>query len=503
MNIAFRVDASAQIGTGHLVRCLTLANALQSLGARATFVCRHITPFLTTKLAEAGHKLVTLPAAPAAAGSGDYAAWLGTSQSQDLADTTTALKGDDWDWLVVDHYALDAEWEKAVRPLCRTLMVVDDLANRSHDCDVLLDQNLTLSIDRYKYLVPASCRRFEGPAYALLRPEFRQARDKPARDPANHRLNIFFGGTDPYGATVKALNAIAAIPNRGFAVDVIAGTDNSRREEISRRSEGLAGSVLYVQPSSMAALFSRATLALGAGGTTSWERCCVGLPAVIISVAQNQRGGSAALARARAAINLGPLEELCPVKLSDLMLRLLNRPRLLAAMGRRASSLVDGRGTERIAIFLMQNNITLSLAVMEDAELTWAWRNHPLTRKFFHDPAPIAWNHHQDWWQRSLDLPARSLLIARCGAQKIGVMRFDYHDREALVSIYLDPALTGMGVGKTVLMAGSRWLRHHRPDIIRERAEILPENLRSRRSFELAGYHQIDGKNWVRSVGDA
>lgn len=490
-----------QIGTGHLIRCLTLANVVRPMGTRVRFVCRHVTPFLSARLAEAGHELILLPpAADSALGSG-YAAWLGASQEQDARDTAAALRDSDWDWLVVDHYGLDAQWETALRPVCRRVMVVDDLANRRHDCDVLLDQNLASSTSRYKQLVPATCRRFEGPSYALLRPGFGDARQKLAKGRERKGLNIFFGGTDPAGATLKALDAIQAIQDCDFAVDVIAGNDNPRLEEIATRCATLTGAVLHVQPRDMAALFSRAALALGAGGTASWERCCLGLPTVIIRIAENQRDGSAALAKARAAVDMGPLEQVSSAKLAGLLLRLASRPRLLAAMGRRASALVDGRGAERIAIYLARHTIQLRLAREEDAQQAWQWRNDGAIRRRSFDPAPLSWSTHRAWWSEAIKSGNRHMLVAVCCGQDVGILRFDTQKEEAVVSIYLDPGLTGLGLGHTILRAGEAWLRASLPAIRIVKAQILSGNKASAASFEAAGYQRHgDRPVWFRTL---
>jgi len=498
MNIAFRVDASAQIGTGHLIRCLTLADALQNLGAHTRFLCRHISPFLSAQITQAGHELVTLPAADSS-GEGDYGAWLGASQDQDAADTNAALKDRDWDWLAVDHYALDARWEEAVRPMSRKLLVVDDLANRPHDCDVLVDQNLASTSDRYKQLIPAASRRFEGPAYALLRPEFRLARE--GQTGVRKGLNIFFGGIDAAGVTSQVLDVIAAMPERDFAVDVISGKDNPRLEELRRKCAALAATALHVQPPSMAALFAHAALALGAGGTTSWERCCMGLPTIILSVAQNQLAGSAALTRARAAIDMGPLEQFSAERLSALLIRLMAKPWLLAAMARRARALVDGRGAERISVHLMRKNVRLHPARYDDARQAWEWRNDKIIRHNSFDPAPLSWEHHLIWWDKAIQAADRSLLMARLGNQNVGILRFDKQGDEALVSVYLDPGLTGLGLGHAILCAGESWLRTARPAIRAIRAEILSDNVASVRSFEAAGYRPQEGRAaWIRRL---
>lgn len=501
MNIAFRADASAQIGTGHVVRCLTLARALQRIGAHIRFVCRHITPFLQAEIEKARLELVILPPASGTNGDGAYAAWLGTSQGRDAAETRLAMKDRHWDWLIVDHYALDARWETALRPACGKLLAVDDLANRPHDCDALLDQNLALSCDRYDQLAPKTCRRFEGPRYALLRSEFLQARDQRARADIERRLNIFFGGTDPAGATLMALDVLAVMSDQRLAVDVITGSDNPHREDIGRRCAALAGASLHVQPPSIADLFSRATLGLGAGGTASWERCCTGLPTIIVSTAENQLAGSAALARARAAIDMGPLECLSPEKLSAMLSRLMAKPWLLGAMRRRAAALVDGRGTERMCLYLMRETVQLRPARPEDAQQAWQWRNDRAIRRHSFDPTPLSWAGHSAWWADAIRSGTRYLLIAFCGGYNVGVLRFDTDGEEAVVSIYLDPGLAGLGLGHTVLRKGEAWLRAALPAIRIIRAEILSANRASSSSFEAAGYRRDEERPvWIRTL---
>ena len=172
MNIAFRVDASTQIGTGHFMRCLTLADALKQHGAKIRFASRHMPEYLRDMLVVKGHEFMLLDSSPSDAISDglSHANWLGTSQHADAQDTVQALSGQTWDWLIVDHYALDARWESALRQTAKNIFVIDDIADRQHDCDVLLDQNLYADMDsRYTGKVPAHCQLLLGPRYALLR----------------------------------------------------------------------------------------------------------------------------------------------------------------------------------------------------------------------------------------------------------------------------------------------------------------------------------------------
>ena len=204
MNIFFRVDASLQIGTGHFMRCLTLANSLKESnelkgkGSTTTFICRHITDSLRQLISENGHALALLPKheviAISESNSLAYAKWLGASQAEDAQASMLAIGVSNCDWLVVDHYALDKHWEATLRAKAKSILVIDDIADRQHDCDVLLDQNFYVDMQsRYVDKVPKHCQLLLGPRYALLRPEFLTARQQAkVRSGAVKRILVFF-----------------------------------------------------------------------------------------------------------------------------------------------------------------------------------------------------------------------------------------------------------------------------------------------------------------------
>jgi UDP-2,4-diacetamido-2,4,6-trideoxy-beta-L-altropyranose hydrolase len=352
MRIAFRTDASINIGTGHLSRCLTLANSLRLRSWQTRFVCRDLAPAFAEQILRQGHELKVLQTAPGTKPNTDglaHSPWLAVPQETDAADTMAALGPEPWDWMVVDHYALDRRWETPLRDVAASILVIDDLADRLHDCDMLLDQNLTdARIDRYGGLTPAGCAKLIGVPYALLRPEFADAKRSDRKPGSSPRLNILFGGTDPQGGTELALRAIGLLDAGTATTDVIVGGSNARLAIIREMCRDLPGVQPHVQTSDIAGLFSVADLAIGAGGATSWERCRLGLPALVTSMAHNQRRACEALAEARVAIDLGEMDRLTPRALADLIRRVLARPRLLAAMSRRAAALVDGMGTQRV-----------------------------------------------------------------------------------------------------------------------------------------------------------
>ncbi len=200
MKIAIRVDASFQIGTGHFMRCLTLADTLKQRGAEIRFICRYLPDYLQDSLRKSGYEFKLLTSVSTEVVEGDlvHSSWLGTCQHIDAQDSVHALSDSKWDWLIVDHYALDAQWESAVRAVSKKILVIDDIADRLHDCDLLLDQNYYANMDsRYKGKVPLYCRLLLGPRYALLRDEFRQLREKvKLRTGPVKRILVFFGGVE-------------------------------------------------------------------------------------------------------------------------------------------------------------------------------------------------------------------------------------------------------------------------------------------------------------------
>ena len=221
--VAIRVDAGPQIGTGHLMRTLTLADALRQKGAQVRFVSRNLPLYLQQLLESKGHEFVGLPVAPVAAVTGDLAHshWLNVSQVRDAEDTREALSDVSWEWMILDHYALDARWEGPLRACARRVLVIDDLADRVHDCDALLDQNLYPDMERrYVGKVPASTTLLLGPRYALLREEFSRLRvDQISRDGEVHRVLVLLGGTDAHNHTRKVIHGLSQLPAPAPVVD--------------------------------------------------------------------------------------------------------------------------------------------------------------------------------------------------------------------------------------------------------------------------------------------
>lgn len=395
MDVAVRADASRLIGSGHVVRCSTLAAELRRRGARVRFVCREHPSNLIDWLRQEGYEVLVLPepsCAPAAPATDDYAAWLGATEEEDAAQTLAALGRDGVDWLIVDHYGLGAGWERAMRAAARRVFVIDDLPERAHDCDLLLDQNRCGDSTGRR----GGARVLAGPAFALLRPAFREARG--ALRPRNGRVRrilVFFGGSDPSRQTEKALEALAGLGRDDIAIDVIVGQVSERLDAIEALCAGRRNVAVHRNVKNMEALLAAADLALGACGATSWERCCLGLPAIAVSIAENQIAIGRQLAAKRAAIYLGAADTVSGAAWGRALGQVLARPRLLARMAQRGLALADGAGTRRVAAALTG---TLAITVVSDAQswlnawigpLATQWRDRGHAVRWIHEPAQV------------------------------------------------------------------------------------------------------------------
>lgn len=357
MNVLIRTDASSVIGTGHVSRCLALAEELVLQGADVTFACRELPGSLCRAVEKAGHALLRLPALLGGEG-GEFGAddfTTGTGHSARLpldweADARACLAAGSVDWVVVDHYGLARRWETAMRGAARSVMVIDDLADRPHDCDLLTDCNLHPDpVGRYAGLTPPDCRMLVGPAYAPLRAQFREARNRlRARGPVVRRLLVFFGGNNPHRATEKAFRALALRGDPGFEVDFLLGPNFPGAEDFVRMAAPFPWANILRGVEDMAGLMSRTDLFLGAGGVTTWERACMALPSLVAATAENQVEPSQTLSLDGRQVYLGHISDLSPEDIASGLRRTIEDPGLLAGLSR-IGELVDGQGTRRVA----------------------------------------------------------------------------------------------------------------------------------------------------------
>jgi UDP-2,4-diacetamido-2,4,6-trideoxy-beta-L-altropyranose hydrolase len=501
IKVAIRVDVSAQIGTGHFVRCLTLADGLTQHGVQIRFVSRELPMHFRDMLAVKGIEFVLLTSDVALSPSDDlmHAHWLGTSQEQDAQDTIQALSDQLWDWLIVDHYALDTRWESVLRGSARQIMVIDDIADRRHECDVLLDQNFYADMQtRYAGKVPTHCKLLLGPRYALLRNEFRELRAQVApRTGVVNRVLVFFGGIDANNYTGHVIEAMSMMDNPDLYVDVVIGVQHPCREQISAACAKY-GFICHVQTDKMAALMAEADMGIGAGGTATWERCCLGLPTLAFCIADNQKKPLANAAgegllyspEIKGDLNQAIQRHVAALVENDFLRQHLSRNGMQA---------VDGLGVLRVITSLGCSDIVIRRASVDDSENLFQWRNHPSIREVSRNTNSIDRQQHQSWFSSVLNNPEKMLLIGQRSNCPVGVVRFDKLDDEAEISIYIVPDKTSAGLGQSLLQSAEQWLRTNYPGIRTVRANVLGSNERSQRMFSGAGY-QIESTYYTKKL---
>ncbi len=480
--IVFRCDGSPEIGSGHVMRCLTLAQTLRKKKYEIVFLSSEET-------------LKTVPA---------------------LRDNEFSVQHEEKleyaDWLIVDHYGLDTSYESNARNWTKNIMVIDDLADRSHDCDVLLDQTYGRKTADYKALVPDGCKILTGAQYALLREEFSELRQGMNRDFSNaDRILISFGGVNPKSSTEYALSMIEKYKNKSLHIDVVTSSGAKSLSSIKKEVEKIKDMAfhtidLHLDTPDMAALMTKADLCIGAGGTTSWERCCLKLPSITLELADNQKFVLESLGKAGAIQNMGPIETIDKKEFLGIFSEFIGSTERLAGMSEKAGAICTGDGVDRVFCYLMKEgktksgeNVTLRVAGENDCKLIFDWQVMPEIRQHARNPAPPSWEDHQHWFAKSLSNTGRKIFIVEGDKKPAGVVRLDKQDKEERkdiapsaeniyeVSILIDPAMHGQGIG----LAALALLRDYEPDAALI-AEVLPENKASHILFDKAGYKPVN-----------
>jgi UDP-2,4-diacetamido-2,4,6-trideoxy-beta-L-altropyranose hydrolase len=328
---ALRADGDAEIGTGHVVRCLALAAELRARGWRTALAGRSLAYGLRGRAIRAGGEVIDIPAEISVEAE---AAFIGSTIGEPIAV------------MVADHYGIGEDWHRAARRVADRLVAVDDLADRALDVDLVVNQNLGASPAAYHGLVADGTSLLLGPSYALVRRQFAEARARfRPRDGRSRRVLVAMGGADMPDVTLRVLEAL----HGDLVIDVVVGSAYPHRRSLDQWAAGRPAVQVQVDVDDMASLMLSAELAIGAAGTSSWERCCLGLPAVLVSLAPNQVAIASELEAAGAAIHLGWHEELDVGEMRRTVDELLGDPTRLTTLSRTAAALVDGEGCRRVA----------------------------------------------------------------------------------------------------------------------------------------------------------
>jgi len=493
----FRTDASAMIGIGHVVRCLTLANSLRERGAKVSFVCREHSGHLCELIEAQDFSVSRLPApsrVTLAEGSLGHAAWLeGWLEDSEQTRTAVVALGEKPDWLVVDHYGLDQRWENAMRASVGRIMAIDDLADREHDCDLLLDQNLVARMyERYVGKVPTTCGLLLGPEYALLQPAYAELHDQiPPRKGPIRRILIFFSGADRDNWTGRTLSNFLQLNRPNIEVDVVIGTGGPHAESIRRQVAGHENIHLHSDLPTLAALMAAADLAIGAGGATSWERLCLGLPTLVITLADNQRPIAAELEKQSLIHWLGHHDVVSAAAVGKAIDEQIERGSD-EEWSLRCFAAVDGRGVSRVCTALIVKAdapLQARNARVEDEALLLTWANDPITRSNAFSSEPIPAATHRSWFHSRLGNPegCRLYIVETSDCVALGQVRFERREQAWEVDYALAPAFRSRRLGRSLLETALQQLRLDLPGVLIF-GRVKVGNRSSRRVFESLGF---------------
>ena len=434
MKIVVRADASLTMGSGHIMRCLTLADGLKQQGHDISFICREHDGHLADLIGQKGFAVQLLAKSETA----DFikqhvhSEWLDASESDDFAECKPILQALKPDWLIIDHYAIGKNWEQQAKRLLPNLKIlaIDDLADRTHDCEILLDQNFGRKNEDYQPLVPSDCQRLLGTRYTLLRDEFASwramslNRRKSVQPPNNILVNL--GGVDNDNVTLKilqSLNTFVQQSTQAFNVTVVMGKTAPhivRIQDFAKQANFPCH--VIVNANNMAELMANADLAIGAAGSTTWERCCLGLPMVLIVLADNQQVIAKALADknlVKVVTDIARLDEQLPRLLSEIADN-------YKKFSRQSAKLVDGQGAKRVAhrIEFAQKfqHCQVRQATQADTQMIWQWRNHIDVRRWMFGQDEIALADHEKWYGKQLDHANVHLLIFEVAGEPMGLV---------------------------------------------------------------------------------
>lgn len=486
------------------MRCLALADALRERGADCRFVCREHPGDLLSIVRERGYGVVALPpdSKPVSRSQETRTAWLGTDVITDAEETLAALAGESLDWLIVDHYEIDARWERRAKTACRKLMVIDDLADRVHDCDLLVDQNLVANAQsRYDGKRPEHCCLLVGPRYAMLASLYAELhRQAVPRQGEVRRVLVYFGGADMEDLTGKTISAFLTIGRKDVEMDVVVNPQSPHVESIRRQIAGVDNVRLHMFLPSLSGLMSVADVSIGAGGITTWERCCLGVPSYVITLADNQTAGAMELDRLGVICWLGNASDMSLRDLTEAISDMLEKSSH-TDLSRRGLDLVDGLGCIRIADYLTagrDSHLRARPACPDDEELILRWANDPVVRHNSFSPGLIDAAAHHQWFSKRLTNRASCyvFVVETKAGLPVGQVRFELSNEVWEVHYALDACVRGRGMGSVFLKAALSEFLIRVPSCTAIVGRVKSGNLASQKVFKRIGFvEETDGSH--------
>lgn len=474
--LLLRADASTQIGTGHVMRCLALAQAWQDAGGLVHFAAVDIPERLEMRLRAENMTLHRMDVVP-----GSHA---------DAIQCATLAKALNVDWVVEDGYQFGADFQHTIKGAGLRLLAIDDYGHASHYCaDLVLNQNIYANSSVYSSREP-NTRLLLGTQYVLLRQEFWRWCSKLQNIPVQARkVLVTMGGSDPDNVTLKVIEALNQVQFNGLELIVVVGASNKHLRKLQdaiRRSPHKI--LIKVNVRDMPELMDWAELAVSAGGSTCWEFAFMGVPTLCLSLAENQLALAKGLNEAGAALDLGWHATVEPRAIKRSVTNLLLSQDSRRTMNKHGQDLVDGQGVKRVIRLLSHGGLILRPVRSEDRYLIWKWANDPAARANSFSSEPIPWEQHLAWFERRLADPLTKFYLAEdIGANPIGQIRFQVEGEAATVSLSLAPEQRGKGYGSELIGLGSQQIWNC-TGIKQIHAYIKSGNDASMRVFARAGY---------------
>jgi len=484
MNLLFRTDATVAMGTGHAMRCLALAQACQDGGGKALFACSQLTTAVAQRLHAEDIEIARVKTTP---GSIEDAI-----EVSELASRRAA------EWVMVDGYQFNDDYHRQLREKGFKVLLIDDMGCGRYCADLVLNPNLHATEELYRSREPQT-RVLLGPRFALLRYEF-QTWHHWRREivPRPRKLLVTMGGSDPGNVTAGVLDALALLGTDNLEVRVIVGGSSPHLTFVEKRAAAIQGSIRILRnPMNIPALMAWADVAVSAAGSTCWELCFMGLPAVLIDVAENQKRVGQELSRRGVALYAGSSGEVTPSGIAAAIKQLLESSKVLSDMSRRGRELVDGRGTERVLAAMQYGSLRLRRVEESDCRLLWEWVNDPLVRAASFSTEPVSWDNHVSWFRAKLADHKSAQYVVETGSRPVGQVRFQIQGDSAAVSVSLDSEFRGKGLGAVAVAMATEDLFRTTP-VIRADAFVKPGNTASLRLFNRAGFAQTE----ITRLGD-
>jgi UDP-2,4-diacetamido-2,4,6-trideoxy-beta-L-altropyranose hydrolase/UDP-4-amino-4,6-dideoxy-N-acetyl-beta-L-altrosamine N-acetyltransferase len=502
MKVIFRVDSSLKMGAGHVMRCLTLAQVLKENGANVEFICRKHKGSLIDKIRSSGFNIYKLGMLEEleVANKLAHSHWLGATQQQDASACVDILKPNQTDWLIVDHYALDEDWQNRLKPYCEKLMVIDDLADRKHQCDILLDQTFGRQLEDYSELAPKDCQLLLGSQNALLRPDF--ARWRPYSLERRSKLEfkqlfINMGGVDVENVTEKILDEleICNLPN-DLKIIVVMGGSAPCLESVKSKAITLPYKTeVKVDVGNMAEIMANSDIAIGAAGSSTWERCCLGLPTIQIVIAKNQQFLAETLSRQNIVMLVKEIKEITYL--------LESSSEWMKSLSNSALEICNGMGVYKVFNKMSDYKITLEkfgevdlcnyVNLNENDKMyVLNMRNHPEIKKWMYNQDSILEEDHFDFIKNlEIDTEKRYFLVKQ-KSSIIGSINFSKinFDNSVELGIYTNPLIKLKSFGSLLESAASQYA-FAELGVRKIRLEVLFNNKRAINFYNKRGFKPI------------